>query len=126
MVPPVWPRPRPLTIGTATPAAATSGASSRLTLSPTPPVECVLQHPARVAHRQRQRRGLGCGHAIAADGHQEGAELGVAERAVDDARDEVADLFRGEVAAVALLRDQSGWMVLHGLPWCRTRRCAAV
>src|ERR1041384_5829175 len=41
MVPPVWPSPRPLIIGTARPAAATIGASSRLTLSPTPPVECL-------------------------------------------------------------------------------------
>src|SRR4051812_7730059 len=40
-VPPVWPRPRPEIIGTEPPQAATIGASSRLTLSPTPPVECL-------------------------------------------------------------------------------------
>ena len=40
-VPPVWPSPRPLTIGTATPHAATSGARQIDTLSPTPPVECL-------------------------------------------------------------------------------------
>ncbi len=40
-VPPVCPRPRPLTIGTGTPHAATSGASAIETLSPTPPVECL-------------------------------------------------------------------------------------
>src|SRR5579859_8139670 len=40
-VPPVWPRPRPEIIGTAPPHAATIGASRRLTLSPTPPVECL-------------------------------------------------------------------------------------
>src|SRR3954447_14480506 len=40
-VPPVWPRPRPEIIGTATPQAARIGASIRLTLSPTPPVECL-------------------------------------------------------------------------------------
>ena len=40
-VPPVWPSPRPLTIGTARPQAATSGARQRETLSPTPPVECL-------------------------------------------------------------------------------------
>src|SRR6185437_6508982 len=40
-VPPVWPRPRPEIIGTKPPQAATIGASIRLTLSPTPPVECL-------------------------------------------------------------------------------------
>src|SRR5438128_1607667 len=40
-VPPVCPSPRPDIIGTATPHAATSGASTRDTLSPTPPVECL-------------------------------------------------------------------------------------
>ena len=40
-VPPVWPRPRPDSCGTATPQAATSGASGRVILSPTPPVECL-------------------------------------------------------------------------------------
>ena len=40
-VPPVCPRPRPLTIGTGTPQAATSGARQIDTLSPTPPVECL-------------------------------------------------------------------------------------
>ncbi len=40
-VPPVWPRPRPDSCGTAAPHAATSGARIRLTLSPTPPVECL-------------------------------------------------------------------------------------
>gem|GEM_PF-3303767 len=40
-VPPVWPRPRPDTIGTHTPQAATAGASGIEILSPTPPVECL-------------------------------------------------------------------------------------
>jgi len=40
-VPPVWPRPRPETIGTGAPHAATSGARAIETLSPTPPVECL-------------------------------------------------------------------------------------
>ena len=40
-VPPVCPKPRPDIIGTLTPQAATSGARQRLTLSPTPPVECL-------------------------------------------------------------------------------------
>src|SRR4051795_13195420 len=38
-VPPVWPSPRPDSCGTATPQAATSGASGRGILSPTPPGE---------------------------------------------------------------------------------------
>ena len=40
-VPPVWPSPRPESCGTATPHAATSGASGSVILSPTPPVECL-------------------------------------------------------------------------------------
>ena len=40
-VPPVWPSPRPDIMGTATPQAATSGARTSETLSPTPPVECL-------------------------------------------------------------------------------------
>ncbi len=40
-VPPVWPRPRPESWGTAAPQVATSGASGRVILSPTPPVECL-------------------------------------------------------------------------------------
>src|SRR5690606_13895517 len=40
-VPPVWPRPRPESWGTAAPQAATSGASGRVILSPTPPVLCL-------------------------------------------------------------------------------------
>src|SRR4051794_21308957 len=40
-VPPVCPSPRPDSCGTAAPQAATSGASGRVILSPTPPVECL-------------------------------------------------------------------------------------
>ena len=40
-MPPVWPSPRPESWGTAAPQAATSGASGRVILSPTPPVECL-------------------------------------------------------------------------------------
>ena len=40
-VPPVWPSARPDIMGTTTPAAAASGATIRLVLSPTPPVECL-------------------------------------------------------------------------------------
>ena len=40
-VPPVWPSPRPESCGTAAPHAATKGASGKVILSPTPPVECL-------------------------------------------------------------------------------------
>ena len=40
-VPPVCPRPRPDSCGTATPKHATSGARGSVILSPTPPVECL-------------------------------------------------------------------------------------
>ncbi len=40
-VPPVCPSPRPDSCGTAAPQAATTGASGRVILSPTPPVECL-------------------------------------------------------------------------------------
>lgn len=41
IVPPVWPSPRPDILATGTPAAATSGASTNVVVSPTPPVECL-------------------------------------------------------------------------------------
>ncbi len=37
----MWPRPRPESCGTATSKTATRGASGRVILSPTPPVECL-------------------------------------------------------------------------------------
>ena len=37
----MWPSPRPDSCGTATPQAATTGASGSVILSPTPPVECL-------------------------------------------------------------------------------------
>ena len=40
-VPPLWPSARPEILATGTPAAATSGATTRVALSPTPPVECL-------------------------------------------------------------------------------------
>jgi hypothetical protein len=50
-VPPVCPRPRPESCGTATPKEATKGARGRVILSPTPPVEClstvVLPRPVK-------------------------------------------------------------------------------
>src|SRR6266702_4210385 len=40
-VPPVCPSPRPVILPTATPQAATKGATASVTLSPTPPVLCL-------------------------------------------------------------------------------------
>ncbi len=40
-VPPVWPRPRPESLATASPSAAASGANTSVTPSETPPVECL-------------------------------------------------------------------------------------
>ena len=40
-VPPLWPRARPDSFATGTPAEATSGATTSVALSPTPPVECL-------------------------------------------------------------------------------------
>jgi hypothetical protein len=41
IVPPVWPRPRPLIFPNGTPQAATIGPTAIEVLSPTPPVECL-------------------------------------------------------------------------------------
>ena len=41
IVPPVCPKPLPLILATGTPKLATKGAKIRVTLSPTPPVECL-------------------------------------------------------------------------------------
>ena len=94
-MPPVWPRPRPESIGTKQPQAARIGAKTRLTLSPMPPVECLSttgpgkplqsQHPTAVAHRQRQRHGLVTAHAAPHHRHGEGADLGVTDAEVRDA-----------------------------------------
>ena len=40
-VPPVWASARPLSFGTFTPHAAANGPATSVTLSPTPPVECL-------------------------------------------------------------------------------------
>ena len=53
-VPPVWPRPRPDSWGTAAPHAATSGHSTSDTLSPTPPVECLSTVGRPTADRSRR------------------------------------------------------------------------
>ena len=95
--------PRPEIIGTKAPHAATIGASSRLTLSPTPPVECLsrngpgtapteapIEHVSRARHRARQRHPLAGVHAAPDDRHRQRADLGVGDGAVGDAANQIA------------------------------------
>ena len=94
-VPPVWPSPRPDTIGTATPHAATAGASGIEILSPTPPVECLsilaramprqVEDVARAHHRVGPRRELAVVEAAEEDRHQHRGDLVVGDLAVGDA-----------------------------------------
>ncbi len=65
----MWPRPRPDSLAIGTPQAATSGATTSVALSPTPPVECLSTTGRPTAdmssrspeshHRREQRVGLG-------------------------------------------------------------------
>ena len=115
-MPPVWPRPRPDTIGTATPHAATAGASGIEILSPTPPVECLSTFARAIADRSMTspERVIASAHvassrsveALEEDRHQHRRDLVVGDRAVGEARDEEADLGVVERATVALLADQ--------------------
>ena len=52
-VPPVWPRPRPDILAIFTPRLATMGTSTRLVLSPTPPVECLSAFTPEMPLRSR-------------------------------------------------------------------------
>ena len=56
-VPPVWPRPRPQSLATGTPQAATSGATTSVVLSPTPPVECLSATGRPIDDRSRRVAG---------------------------------------------------------------------
>ena len=47
----MWPSARPDIIGTTTPAAAARGATIRLVLSPTPPVECLSTFTPGISDR---------------------------------------------------------------------------
>ena len=51
IVPPVCPSPRPDIFAILTPQAATIGQSTRLVLSPTPPVECLSALTPRIGER---------------------------------------------------------------------------
>ena len=54
IVPPVCPKPLPLIFATFTPSEATSGATTRLVLSPTPPVECLSTLMPLIAEKSRR------------------------------------------------------------------------
>ena len=111
-VPPVWPRPRPVSCGTATPQAATSGASGRVILSPTPPVECLsavgresageVQPLAGRDHRGGPAGDLARGHPVEQDRHRQRRHLLVGDDAARVGVDDPVDLAVGELAAVAL------------------------
>ena len=114
-MPPVWPRPRPDIIGTGTPHAAASGASTSDVLSPTPPVLCLstltpgivaeIDADARVDHRVGQPGGLLRGHAAQENRHQQRRRLIVGQGAGGDAVDEEPDLVAAERPPVPLRDD---------------------
>ena len=114
-MPPVWPRPRPEIIGTKAPQAASIGASIRLTLSPTPPVECLsttgpgrsqLQRasPERIIARVRCDALVDV-HAAEEHRHREGRDLALADRCPRQAATKNCDLLGRQRAAVALGAD---------------------
>ena len=84
-VPPVCPRPRPDILPKMAPQAATSGASTSVTLSPTPPLECLSSTGRRSTLRSsslplstRARASatcLGVAHAAQDHRHEQGAGL---------------------------------------------------
>ena len=115
-VPPVWPSPRPDIIGTTTPAAAASGATMRLVLSPTPPVECLstftpgtgrqVHRFAGAQHAFREPADFAVGHPREEDGHQESRHLIVGNFAAGVAFHQKFNLFGSEFFPVALPLDQ--------------------
>jgi hypothetical protein len=65
-----------------------------------------VEDRARARHGAGERRALRAGHAAEEDGHREGGDLGVADRAVDDPGDQLRDRLVAEERAVPLLADQ--------------------
>ena len=121
-VPPVWPSPRPDSCGTGTPQAATRGASGRVILSPTPPVECLSavgrESPeknhslARRDHRGRPALDLASGHPVEEDGHRQRRHLLLGHHAAGVGVDHPVDLLIGQLAPVALGDDS--WVADDG------------
>ena len=115
-VPPVWPRPRPATIGTGHAARGDERREAMETLSPTPPVECLstltpgtldeVEHVARVEHRVGERHGLGVVEAAEEDGHEPGGHLVVGELARRERRRGGRSRRASSALAVALGGDE--------------------
>ena len=108
----MWPRPRPDSCGTATPQAATSGASGSVILSPTPPVECLsavgrdsaeksIRSPDAIIAAV-QRRDLAAVHAVEQDRHRQRRHLLVGDVAPRVGVDDPVDLAVGQGLLVAL------------------------
>ena len=115
-VPPVWPRPRPESWGTATPQAATSGASGRVILSPDAAGRVLVGgrarqrgevHPLpRRDHRVGPAGDLAQVHAVEQDRHGERRHLLVGDVATGVGVDHPVDLAVGQLGlAVALGAD---------------------
>ena len=109
------PSPRPLSWGTATPHAATSGASGSVILSPTPPVECLSAvgrdsdgevHPfPRRDHGAGPAGDLAPVHAVEQDRHRQRRHLLVGDVAARVGVDHPVDLAVRQRALVPLRRD---------------------
>ncbi len=103
-------------VGTTTPAAAASGATMKLVLSPTPPVECLSTLTPSIAERSTRLAGphhafgqpadLAVGHAREEDGHKKCRHLVVGYVAARVPIHQVRNLFGSEFFAVALPLDQ--------------------
>ena len=132
----MWPRPRPESWGTAAPQAATSGARTSETLSPTPPVECLstvgrdspreVEPLARVDHRGGPRRELarraGRSRATAMSS---AATCSSATLTADVGVEDPADLGVGELGVVALGADDVDDVVVVRRRGHRARRAAS-
>ena len=111
----MWPSPRPDSCGTATPNAATSGASGSVILSPTPPVECLstvgLPRPAKLIRSPEaiiasvSTRISSRSMPLQEDRHRERRHLRVGDVAARVGVDHPAQRVLGHGAAVALGAD---------------------
>ena len=128
-VPPVWPRPRPDSCGTAAPHAATSGARMSETLSPTPPVECLStvgrptpdrssRSPEAIIAAVQARSSPGV-EAAEVDGHEQRGHLLVGDLAADVSGDQPAHLVAGQ------RRARPAWPGSDRPQPGRTARCRA-
>ena len=126
-VPPVKPRPRPESLATATPSAATSGTTISESLSPTPPVLCLsttgrptraeVEHAAGGRHQVGQVGKLLAVQAVAADGHQPGRDLIVGHVAAHVAADQRPPARRGRGARPSACGPEAqGWSVPRTAP----------